>query len=252
MKILKFFNLINQHMPDGQDAEIDCLWCGGHTLSISAEPNHQFQCWKCKTVGNIYTIVRKLYEDMPALTMQQAMKLAKLKKGIHPSAFRKAGVKAIGNDYFIPAFNHEKQVLSLHKYNPEVKPVYQPPKPLSCSLLGMENLSEKKPVFIMEGHWDYLSALYHLATDEYDILGCCGSHFPSNYLRVLDGRSVVFFFDNDEAGTQGVAHVLKKAKQTGINIKSAVKVNWVSLTDKYKIKLVDKLDFRDVIIAKGG
>jgi len=223
----------------------NCLWCGNSSLSMEDTAPHIFQCFKCKASGNAFTYLRQYYVDLPAITPAQARSLCALKKGIKPLTLRDAGVRCFGERYYIPLFSANNELVSLHKYVPDTNIVYNCPKPTSFSLIGMQNFEKAKDtVYIAEGHWDYLVLLQQMP-DDYNLLGCCGSYFPTNMLCHLKDKHVVMPFDNDEAGRNGINYVARHLKTTGTSVSSLSYLDWSRITLP-KGEVGDKFDIRDL------
>ena len=69
--------------------------------------------------------------------------------------------------------------------------------------------------------------------------------FRSSYLHLLDGKSVVLLFDNDEAGRNGVQSVARRLKASGNSVESLKCIDWSRLTIPSG-DIPDKFDIRDL------
>jgi len=243
---VKLLNHLGIHHDEGADnAKIDCLWCGKQSLNIDSEAPNAFQCFSCKESGNAYTLIRKFYEGLPSLGKQDAIALTNKKQGIKPLTLKNMGVKKHRNDYYIPIYNQKGNLVALHKYHPATNIVYNGPKPISLSVIGLQTLSSNDTVYIAEGHWDYMIARQIISLDDYNVLGSCGSYFPTNFLPLLDKKNVVVMFDHDNAGREGVDYIARHLKSSGIKVNSLAYLDWSKITIPSGT-IPDKFDIRDL------
>jgi DNA primase len=245
MKILDFLELPYDD-SDGDNAITECIFCGGKKLSIALETPHQFACWNCKASGNAYTIIQQYYEINSPLKKSEGLELGHMKPGIKPIIYKRLGLKLAPIGYIWPVYNAEGKIVALYKLS-STGIWYSSPKPTSFTLLGVERLKPEGPIYIAEGHWDYASFLGHIATDEINTLGLCGSSFPAQRLGLLEGREVVFLADNDDAGRQGVKSMAAKMKQTSTLPKSLKFLDWSSMTLPSG-EVPNKYDIRDLVL----
>jgi hypothetical protein len=243
MQLLNHLNI--QYSPHNKDIKCECLWCGKDSLSIEEEAPHVFQCFSCKASGNAFTFIRKWYENLPTLTKRQALSLCSIKQGVLPVTLRTLGVRCYGAVYIIPVYNQKNDLVAVHKFVPDTNIVYNGPKPVSYSVLGIQNISNNDTVYIAEGHWDYFTLYPLIQQDDYDLLGSCGSYFPTNLLPHLKDKHVIMLFDNDEAGKNGVDYVAKHIKTTGLVVRSISYLDWSKVTIPSGA-IPDKFDVRDL------
>ncbi len=147
-----FEHLHVQYSGDADNIKTECIWCGSDSLSADVEPPHQFQCWKCKQTGNAISYLRKWYENLPALTVQQAKLLCTLKKGIKPLTVRDVGIRFFDDHYWFPVYNQKNHLMAVHRYATDNNIWYSSPKPVSLTVLGLQNLSKSDTVWVCEGH----------------------------------------------------------------------------------------------------
>ena len=249
MKLLEHLGI--NHDKTADNAKIDCLWCGRHGLNIDAEAPNTYQCFVCKESGNAYTLIRKFYESLPALTKKDGVTLSGMKKGIKAVTFRDIGVKPHRGDYFIPIYNQKNNLVALHKYHPSNNVVYNGPKPVSLSVIGLQTLSSNDTIYVAEGHWDYCIARQIISLDDYNVLGSCGSYFPTNLLPLFDKRNVVIMFDHDKAGREGVEYIARHIKSSGIQVNSMAYLDWSKVTIPTG-EIPDKFDIRDLVNVFGS
>lgn len=235
-----------------RDYTTTCLWCGAEKLSVSKQEGHVFQCWRCKETGNAITIMRKWYADLPELTIQDAKRYVSRKRGVSPAVLRAEGVRYDCGYFWFPVRNVKGDIIALHKYNPSDNIAYASPKPWNCSILGLDKLHGNDELWIAEGHADYLIMRHVLSRSpgvKIDLLGTCGSSFSSSYLHLLEKKSVVLLFDNDEAGRSGVQSVARRIKTSGHVVESLQYLDWSTVTVPEFSVIPDKFDIRDLYNA---
>lgn len=215
----------------------DCLWCGGQKLSIAKTDDYQFQCWNCKQTGNAFSIIRRFHEwvDQP----DSYSELTHAKKGVHTQQLRDQQVVEFNGYWFLPIFNHKKQIISIHKYRIDGEGVYNCPEPCNCSMLGLEKFdTENKLVIIAEGWWDYFVARRITSAHQSNVIATTGSTFPVDYLYLLDGMTVITAYDNDEAGRNGTHKLHVDLKRSVYKPEALFFLDWSDLDkpDKYDIR----------------
>lgn len=246
MQLLNHLNI--NYSPHNKDIKCECLWCGHDSLSIEQDAPHVFQCFSCKASGNAFTFIRKWYDNLPALTKQSAVALTSLKKGIRPETLRTLGVRVYGDNYIIPIYNQKNDLVALHKYNPDTNIVYNGPKPVSYSVIGSQHLSSNDTIYIAEGHWDYMVMFKLVNTDDADLVGSCGSYFPTNLLPMLKDKHIIALFDNDAAGKAGTEYIARHIKSSGLSVRSMSYLDWSKVTIPSGT-VPDKFDIRDLANA---
>lgn len=231
-----------------EDFTTTCIWCGSEKLSISKAEGHIFQCWRCKETGNAITYMRKWYSLLPELSMPDARKFIARKKGVSPSVMRTEGIRYDSGYFWFPVRNVKGDIIALHKYNPADNIAYASPKPWNCSVLGLSQLDGKDEIWIAEGHADYLimRQLFNRIPDTPDLLGTCGSSFSGNYLHVLQDKTIVLLFDNDEAGASGIQSIARRIKSSGHNITALHYLDWTNITVPSHSELPSGFDIRDL------
>jgi len=244
MKILEFLDM--PYEENGDNAITECIFCGKEKFSIALETPHQFACWSCKASGNAYTLIQQYYELNQPLKKTEGLELGRMKPGVKPIIYKRLGLKSSPIGYIWPVYNKEGKIVALYKLS-DSGVWYSSPKPTAFTLLGVQNLEDTGPIYIAEGHWDYASFLSHVATDEINTLGLCGSSFPSQRLSLLEDRDVVFLADNDDAGRKGVQAMAAKMKQTSTLPKSLKFLDWSSM-NLPSGEVPDKFDIRDLVL----
>lgn len=246
MKLLKFLSLsVNESERNEDDIRTDCLHCGKGTLEINQEPPHPYQCWNCKKTGNGYTLLRSYYDQLPKMTPRDLRPLCELKKGIKIKVAKEEGIKRDPNGWIFPIRNTEGKIVCLYRYNESNNICYSTPKPFSMQLIGIENLTKTGPIYLAEGHWDYLAIKSW--SDTKNILGLCGSSFPAKQLGVLENRDVNMLTDNDEAGREGVSRLASLMVRNGQKAATLSFLDWGKVNIPGMTTVPDKFDMRDLI-----
>lgn len=226
----------------GGNALGHCPWCEKQLLYIHADDG-RCGCNSCQTNGNLYTVMRRLYEvGMETTTKSQYNKLSKTRNITVPTL--------IEWGFFI---NHRTGEWCLPLYNTEGKlnnimhEVYLDGKKRMISLPGCKttpfgtNLisSSQKNIWVVEGAWDAPrlhdafkrvkmadpsseepfsrcrpggpGAMIH----EHAVIGAPGANsWNAGWYDYIDGRETCFCFDNDHP------------KQTNVNDGVPTRVGW--------------------------
>lgn len=246
MKLLKFLSLpVNPSEENESDIRTTCLHCGKETLEVSNEPPHPYQCWNCKATGNGYTLIRDYYEQVSPGTPRSLKPLCDIKKGIKLKVAKDAGVRQDHRGWLFPVMNTEGAIVCLYRYDESSNICYSTPKPFSLPILGLENLTKTGPIYIAEGHWDYLAVKSW--SDTKNILGLCGSSYPSKHLGVLENRNVIMMADNDDAGREGVNRLASLMVRNGQRAASLSFLDWDKVQVPGMVTIPNKFDMRDLI-----
>ena len=135
--------------------------------------------------------------------------------------------------------------MAVHKYVPEINIVYGSPKPTSCTVIGLQNLTKSDTVWIAEGHHDYLTLYPQMVDTNIDLLGTCGSYFSTSLLSVLKDKHVCLLYDNDQAGKDGIDHIARHIKSNSVGILSLSYLDWSTITIPNGT-IADGFDVRDL------
>jgi len=249
MKLFDHLEIPYEDDADKQDYTIQCLYCGSDNCSISKADGNVWQCWKCHESGNALTLMQKFYAELPRLTPSTARQFLAKKKGVSFRTMVSEGLRYDGQYYWFPVWNQNEKLVALHKYSVKSNIAYASPKPWSCSVLGLSQLTSSSEIYIAEGHADYLVMRELLKNSKIDLLGTCGSGFSGNYLHVLRDKDVTLLFDNDDAGRQGVQSVARRLKSTGTSVSSIKFLDWSKITLSEHSVIPDKFDIRDLVLS---
>ena len=180
--------------------------------------------------------------------MSSARLFINRKKGIAPAVLKSEGIRHDGHYFWFPIYNSKKDIIALHKYNPDDNITYASPRPWNCSVLGLGSLTGNEELWVAEGHADYLimRQVFSKTANHPDLLGTCGSGFSGSYLHLLENKHVTLLFDNDTAGNTGIQSIARRIKQSGHIIKSLQFLNWQSITVSSHSELPSGYDIRDL------
>lgn len=202
-----------------------------------------FECKSCGVSGNKYTYLKLIYESMLAKTHKHALTRLSLKRKNFPVAAFSAAKVAYNyftSRWMIAVKNEKDGYTNIHTYDGHNgSPLLSSP---SCQvhLYGLEDLKPEGPVGICEGHWDAISLKYLLSrcqnqSDQWSILAVPGaSNFPDSDLKHIKGRDLHLFYDNDEAGHNGM---LKAVSELTPHCASIHTIEWPPnrFTDGYDL-----------------
>ncbi|MEM4359830.1 MAG: hypothetical protein QXT45_04820 [Candidatus Bilamarchaeaceae archaeon] len=239
----------------------ECPFCGKHNkFSVATVEGKEglWHCWSCQTGGggNLVKFLTLFHQKCLKSTTDYH-ELAKA-KSVPQEVFSEGKVvrSVLTGEWLIPTFNLEGSVINLHRWDKEHNRLLGLPG-VSCGLLGLDifaddSTSELRPLWILEGHWDYLCGRYLSAGSGFDVLGVPGA---SSWKRdwntfIQNRRTVCWIFDNDHPRETKDGVIL----QPGLNgmLRSAKIAASEILGDQYYIKwpdgLKDGYDFRDLMI----
>lgn len=229
--------------PAGSNFRMDCPFCAKEEHFFFNPTNDLWDCKVCMEHGNGIDFLRKFYAKFDTLT-KAATDLSK-EREIPFSAFMQAKVKynPLNGSYLIPTFKNG--VLSnLYKAikNHEGKFVIMCSPGMEHTLMDQEEMI-KDTVWITEGHWDRIAANAIISNHDITPMGVPGAGTWKPYwCDLLEGKDVVFIYDNDEAGRIGRDRVIMKHIANSHNKpKSISYVKWpedkkkgYDLNDMYK------------------
>jgi hypothetical protein len=200
----------------------------------------QWDCKKCHRRGNPLSFIREFHADwLSRTTAKHYAVLAEDRFPITPDTFAACGLafNSLRNEWMIPSYGdsgitnlfswrdlYDEQKRSL------VKTMVASPT-IPSSLYGLHTLKETGPIFVLEGHWDWLvmhSLFWGMGRlDEVNLLAVTGAtNYPKSCLPHLHGRDVFLAFDNDEAGIGGTERLLKSMALEGVRPTKLLQINW--------------------------
>jgi len=254
----------------------DCPFCGkvGHFYVKVGPPEFKdgkkivdgmWSCHHCDESGNVFTFLNKLIKYSQQNTEDYGY-LWKAKR-IPSSISKLCGLcrSVITGEWLIPTCKINDRgntiVTNIHKYW-EVKNRLFGTTGMNSGLLGLQFLSqEAKPLWIVEGHWDWLIMEHVLRKlkrrKEFDVLSVPGAKgFKSEWVDKLLNRDVYLVFDNDyerksestgkitKPGYDGMIRIAKMCESLDDDVRPRLKfIQWPE-------GLADGFDVRDLFMLK--
>lgn len=203
----------------------------------------QWRCFVCGRTGNKYDLMRLIHEQAKSLTTPEDIETLRLRRkgAIDVEELMESGI-ALNPDtkeWMYPVFSLDGKMMNLYLYRKQYsstgREFYQ-----FMSLPAMHHVpiglqhfrtGTQRKIWICEGQWDYMAWRGLLRRvgqlSEYDVLGVPGSGtFPKRFLAILNGRSVLTLYDNDQAGEAGTQALLDSCIRNGILLANFAKMNW--------------------------
>lgn len=223
----------------------NCPFCGSlKKFSVNGEDG-RYRCWKCGETGNLYTFLKRIYEEGKENTSSEDYKaLKKLKPGLMWTVLKSLGyvLNPLTNRWSIPVFSRDgKSLLGLRYWCPVEKGHVSATYSTKAHFLGLDRLNPTGPIFIAEGDWDYPALHWLLEEGQYpkpwSVLGKPGAGvFPLDDLD-WGGREVYLCDDNDLAGRQGLTIAGNKLTNSKSPPKSIKVVKWLKdLPEGYDLR----------------
>lgn len=240
----------NQRSKNGQIIT-ECPFCEKPDKLYINIKTGQYDCktGDCNTKGNKYTFIKSLHEHcLSETTNIHLRKLAK-NKAIPASILKHHNVAYnYLNDRFIFLNEDEnKKVTNLYTFDKSNNLLMSSPM-MKQSLFGLAHCSKTKtkPVFLVEGHWDYFTLDHCLRKlkkrKKYDILALPGaSQFKEEYCKFFFNRVVYLVFDNDSAGEQGKDKTIRILAESDRPPKEIYALKWSD-------EAPEKYDIRDLFV----
>ena len=222
-----------------------------------------FNCKVCGATGNHYTFLSKICE-VSSSSKSSYSELSK-SRGIKEATLRffKLSQSVVNADWLIPNYSLKKSINNVYRYAKfdGKKQIRSSSYPCTQQLYNLQTLKKStQVVWLCEGHWDamVLTEIFaHLAErngkfilkgnpnfkselfNSNCIIAVPGANtFKEEWLKHLKGKEVILLFDNDKAGSDGMASLVRKIRDDDINVKSIRKLTW---------KDEDPNDLRDLL-----
>jgi energy-coupling factor transporter ATP-binding protein EcfA2 len=222
----------------------DCLFCGKPEhfyVRVEGESDNgspgSWDCKRCGRKGNTYTFLHTLYKHCSSLTKTAQYTALREHRngrtsgapGIPSSAYEELAWNPFTNRWLIPITNAEGSITNLLSYDPEAEKPFACPTPnlnlhaYNSRILGDNHRDHWDEIIVCEGVWDALALQWLLSrvptsrdAKEYGVIGLCGAaNTPDSLLSSLIGKPVTFFFDNDDAGNEGLKKALDGLRKVG-------------------------------------
>lgn len=211
----------------------DCPWCGREGKFGVAVDTGQWRCVVCaegtdKGGGNVYTFIRKLWEEADRTTTLKDLDVLAADRGVLNSDSLAAwGVarSPLTGDWLVPAYGADGKLDQLYKYSRERvsgKMILYPTPTIPARVFGASPSlydASKPEVYVCEGPWDAVAlwealrsakrsgegeGLRLTASDQASLYGSASvvavpgcSTFHESWLPLLAGKRVTIMFDND-------------------------------------------------------
>lgn len=202
----------------------------------------QWQCFVCGRSGNAIEFIREIHRNnFEQTTKQHRLQLIELRKGaidLEELEQMEVSFNPVTREWALPSWNTEGKIMNLYIWRTEFDPSDQRERrrlyasPSHGQLLyGLNNFrpSAHRPIFVMEGHWDYLAWMGLLRRtkqrETFDCLGIPGS-FPRKDLGKLNGRKVLFVLDNDEHGRRETNKIVEAIMREHIMPLEVKHIEW--------------------------
>lgn len=218
----------------------------------------EWRCFVCGKQGNHVTFIREIHRNsLEQTTDHQRHELRKLRKyaiDIDEIVEMQLALNPLTNEWSLPAWNVEGKIVNLYSYREQFDPLtgkkfmqIQASPSFSHIPYGIHLLrsAPQRKLWVMEGHWDYLAIMGLMRRlklrNDHDIVAAPGAGtFPSRYLSMFNGRSVILAFDNDQAGEAGQESMLQAMAKSGTMPLTVQCIRWPEA-------LPAKFDVSDVI-----
>lgn len=244
----------------GVQSVMDCPFCEHENkFFFTKEGLWDCKAGNCKKSGNAFGFIRQLYDHFD--TLVRGSELVKDIRGIPTEYSRANGIKwnPLNNSILIPAFKHDKvhalyKAIKQDRYNEETKQweqkwiILASPRDMGVEHSPMHwQESSQDIVWIVEGHWDKLAADAIIGhTNPITAVAVPGSGvWKPSWCEILDGKHVVFLYDNDSSGRAGYERVIiKEIANSRYKPKSIQYLHWPS-------NLPEGYDLNDLYLDQG-
>jgi CHC2 zinc finger/Toprim-like len=253
--------------PDVQGRELigdcpfhDCPSFGeGRQKFTMNRQTAEWRCFVCGRQGNNVTFIREIHRNsFEQTTDHQRHELRKLRKyaiDMEEIMEMQLALNPLTNEWSLPAWNTEGKIVNLYSYREQFDPTVgkkfmqiQASPSFSHLPYGIHLVrsAPQRKLWVLEGHWDYLAMMGLMRRlkimNEHDIVAAPGAGtFPSRYLSIFNGRSVIIAYDNDQAGEAGQESLLHAMAKASVMPLSVQHVKWPEA-------LPPKFDVSDVIV----
>lgn len=189
----------------------DCPFCDGEDKFYINKETGQFDCKSCGEKGNKYVFLQQIYEACHKTTKQKHWKaIAKQRQDLPWQIYRDEGIAWDGLQkcYLFPVRNDKGSITNLYKWSGKRGENLYGTSTCKLSLIGTHAIEDHGPIYLVEGHWDYLALKWLLekeADGPFTVLAVPGA---SNFNEERDvkhfiDREVYVLFDNDDPGRKG-------------------------------------------------
>lgn len=217
-----------------------CPFCSGKFSMNKQTAN--WRCFHCSKSGNQYQFLRMIHPFwLEKTTDEHRLDLIKLRNGaidMEELITWELAFCGATKEWMIPSRTEDgslNQIYSWvdqydHKTGDRFRQLMAAPS-FTQMPFGLNRFRHSEhPVFILEGHWDFLAFWGLLRRTnqlhKFSCLGTPGTSFPQKWLHLLSGRPVITCFDNDKAGIEWTDRFAAILSRNIINVKSLHHIKW--------------------------
>lgn len=228
----------------------ECPFCDKDDHFYVNKSTGLFDCKVCGESGNPVIFLRNLHAVSLEATADEDYEALSEERGIPAAILRRFGlaVSLINGRWLIPYHNAKGEVCNLHSVTDDGPRCTAGQKQ---TLFRAHTVTAKtRTVWICEGPWDAMAWYFVLSqrrqkgkpfTDTHAVIAVPGATVCSGEIPPLvKGRSLRLLLDNDEAGREGTAKILKAIADANARPKTPKRIAWDE-------ELPKGYDIRDVV-----
>lgn len=245
VKFFKFYGLDLARAD--QQLQGDCPFsdCENPTAHFFASPGSGlWDCKRCGRKGNAYEFIRQFHEICLAGTTDDDYDRLSVDRGISARTLRDHGLayNYLTDEWLLPAYGVKGNMHNLYAWKEQstrsgpMMTIMSGPC-MKQLMYGLQHYRKdhKRPLWILEGHWDLLA--FHDALvaeglqDKHDCMAVPGATtFPEEDVTLLSMRDVYLVYDRDQAGEKGIYTAIQKLGRHNINPSSLYRMVWPKST----------------------
>lgn len=204
----------------------------------------QWRCFVCGRSGNAPTFIKEIHRNSLEQTtehhLQELRRLRHHAIDLIELQEMQAAFNPITQEWTLPSWNREGKISNLYIWKMAFDPntgqshmqMLASPS-FAQSFYGLHRIRHgtNRPIYVLEGHWDYLAMMGILRrlelTGQKDIIAVpgAGTH-PERSLDIFNGREVLIWMDNDDAGRRGTDSFIKALGKNKIMPTLIKRIEW--------------------------
>lgn len=211
---------------NGEQSIGDCPFCGKEKHFYHNNTTYQWDCKVCKKTGNLYQFIHIWHTHCQANGPQIEQIAAMRGINLHHFTDNRIRWNANNNSWVIPTYNNKGTMNNLYKvfwYQDKLNIIATPS--LEQALFNWPS-QPKEEIWIQEGHWDKMAGEQIVGPQPIDNVGVPGSGFKQSWTNLLQGKRVLLFGDNDDAGEKQIELILKRIEQSPVKPKELMRCRW--------------------------